>query len=73
MINPSSLERFYLGQIEVSRQVNGTLLMTLKKTSTDDIQFRFDTEGIRNRSELMHPHLLHLKRFLVDQRKVKFL
>lgn len=70
MEDPSNLERFYLGDIELGWENSDTPKMVLQKTSNDEIQFRFDVEGLKNRSALVHPHLLALKRFSINQNKV---
>lgn len=69
---PSSLERLYLGNFEIELNSDCQPQMILRKTSTDDIQSNFNLESLHNRSKLVHPHLLALKRFSVDQEKVYF-
>lgn len=69
---PSSLERLYLGNFEIELNSDSQPQMILRKTSTDDIQSNFNLESLHNRSKLVHPHLLALKRFSVDQEKVYF-
>jgi hypothetical protein len=68
---PSPLEKLYLGDFEILYSENSIPFMVLYKTSTDEIQNSFNLESLRNRFSLVHPHLLALKRFSVDQEKVK--
>ena len=67
---PSSLEKLFLGNFKIEISSDNTPVMILYKTSTDEIQNSFNLESLRNRSSLVHPHLLALKRFSVDQEKV---
>ena len=68
---PTSLERLYLGDFEIVFNSSSIPKMILKKTSADEIQNSFNIESLRNRSALVHPHLLSLERFSVDQEKVE--
>ena len=67
---PSTLERKYLGDFEIELTSKSIPKMILRKTSVDEIQYSFNVESLRNRSALMHPHLLTLERFSVNQQKV---
>jgi hypothetical protein len=69
---PSQLEKLYLGNFEIEISSDNTPIMVLRKTSTDEIQNSFNLESLRNRSSIVHPHLLALKRFSVNQEKVIF-
>ena len=67
---PTALEYLYLGDFEIMLNSSSIPKMILRKTSADEIQNSFNLESLRNRSALVHPHLLALERFSVDQQKV---
>jgi predicted transcriptional regulator len=70
MISISEKEKYYLGEVEIKEVQNGDIEMISKKNSTDEIQFCFDMESLKNRSGLVHPHLIGLKRFSIENQKV---
>lgn len=70
MISVSEKEKYYLGEVEINEIENGDIEMISRKNSTDEIQFCFDIESLKNRSGLVHPHLIELKRFSIENQKV---
>lgn len=68
----SALEKMYLGSFEVEQDPGENPKMIIYKTSADEIQYSFNVESLRNRSSLVHPHLLSLERFSVNKEKVEF-